>query len=302
MAWNGRFSGKFPAYVSVADRSTRALAAAAQLTKGIREKGTRHLEPVTPIVGRKIARSFWGGAWCKNLETYSDYATRLPRGRSYVRHGCVADLQIASGRVTALVSGTSLYEITIGIKPLPAQRWDAIAAASAGQIDSLVTLLRGSLPESLLQQVTNRDTGLFPSPGEIELDCSCPDWADMCKHVAAALYGVGARLDERPELLFTLRGVNHLELVSSAMVAGMDNAAVAVGTRVLGDADLSALFGIEMAPPVAAKRNRTKRATAPRAAQLPTTSAAAEEPVKKRTRTKATATSKRPLKTVARKS
>lgn len=284
MAPDGRFFGKFPAYVSVTDRRARALAATAHLTKNSPGKPARKLAPVAPIKSRKIAASFWGQAWCKNLESYSDFATRLPRGRSYVRHGCVADLQIAEGRVTALVSGTSLYEITIGIKPLAAPRWNSLAATSAGQIDSLVSLLKGDLPESLLKQVTDRDTGLFPSPVEIQLACSCPDWATMCKHVAAALYGVGARLDETPELLFTLRGVNHLDLVSNAMAVGVDHLAPADEKRLLGVADLSSIFGIDMAPPVAAKRRTPKRPVdAP--------------PVKKGTQRKAVAASKRSSKT-----
>ncbi|MEO5769848.1 MAG: SWIM zinc finger family protein [Polyangia bacterium] len=264
MAWTNDFYGGFAPYVPVAARRARALAAAARLAKGSKGKSSRQLAPVAPIKGGKIARSFWGRAWCENLESYSDYENRLPRGRSYVRHGCVADLQIAAGRVTALVSGSSLYEITIAIKPLPPHRWDAIAAASAGQIDSLVTLLQGSLPESLLEQVTNRDTGLFPAPREIDLDCSCPDWADMCKHVAAALYGVGARLDDQPDLLFTLRGVNQLDLVSNAMAAGADTVAAPAGTRLLGDSDLSAVFGVEIAAPTKRTAVASARTSKPR--------------------------------------
>jgi uncharacterized Zn finger protein len=242
------YYGGFPPYVPVAARRARALAAAARLVKGSGKKGRpeRQLFPVAPIQGNKIARSFWGQAWCTNLESYSDYANRLPRGRSYVRHGCVADLQVDRGRVTALVSGTDLYKIEISIKPLPVARWAAVTTKCAGQIDSLVALLRGNLPDPIMEVVTSRDHGLFPSPREIDLDCSCPDWADMCKHVAAALYGVGARLDEKPELLFVLRGVDHLDLLEGAAAAATGAAALPTGAKVLDPSDLSSLFGIEI--------------------------------------------------------
>lgn len=240
--------GGFPPYVPVAARRARALAAAGRLVKSTGKKGTpeRQLFPVAPIQGNKIARSFWGQAWCANLESYSDYANRLPRGRSYVRHGCVADLKIDRGRVTALVSGTDLYEIAISINPLPVARWASVTMKCAGQIDSLLALLRGNLPDTIMEVVTSRDHGLFPSPREIELDCSCPDWADMCKHVAAALYGVGARLDEKPELLFALRGVDHLDLLEGAAAAATGAAALPTGAKVLDPSDLSSLFGIEI--------------------------------------------------------
>jgi hypothetical protein len=167
----------------------------------------RTLSPVE-VRGRKIATTFWGDAWCSNLEAYSDFANRLPRGRTYVRNGSVIDLQIERGRVRALVSGTSLYEVAIGMQPLPRPRWTRIKTQCAGQITSLVELLRGSLSDSVMEIVTRKGEGLFPSPREISLSCSCPDWATMCKHVAATLYGVGARLDRAPELLFTLRCVD----------------------------------------------------------------------------------------------
>ena len=279
--YGGRYGndgyGGFPPYVPVAARRARALAAAARFAKS-QSKQARTLSPVAPIQGNKIARSFWGQAWCENLESYSDYAHRLPRGRSYVRHGCVADLQIGRGRVTALVSGSDLYRITIGIKSLPDARWEAVTGKCAGQIDSLVALLRGNLPDEIMEVVTDRDSGLFPAPREIDLDCSCPDWADMCKHVAAALYGVGARLDQKPELLFELRGVDHLDLLGGAASAATRGVAVPAGAKVLDRSDLSSVFGIEIdtaprrapasapaqaAPTGAARARQRGNATAP---------------------------------------
>ena len=175
-------------YVPVAQRRARAAREMAKLAK----KNGQTASPVL-LDGRKIASTFWGKAWCDNLEAYSDYANRLPRGRTYVRNGSVVDLQISRGKVTARVSGSSLYRIEIKIKPLAASLWKSIQTECAGKIDSLMELLQGKLSSSVMQIVTRPEHGLFPTPKEIELDCSCPDWADLCKHVAASLYGVGAR-------------------------------------------------------------------------------------------------------------
>lgn len=253
MAWPGKYSA-FPDYVSVAQRRARALRAVANMAKiakgagkGRGGKKGRPPAPVGPLQGKKIANTFWGKAWCENLESYSDYATRLPRGRSYVRHGAVVDLSIAAGKITALVSGSSLYEVTITIQPLAAKDWKGIAAECTGRIDSLIDLLEGNLSPQVMQVVTRRDRGLFPVPGHISLDCSCPDWAAMCKHVAAVLYGVGARLDAQPDMLFTLRGVDHLDLIGKAADEGAILGERAPDKRkVLVDTDLSSLFGIEI--------------------------------------------------------
>jgi len=197
-------------YVPVAARRTNAGRMVAELRKEGHDP-----QPVT-ILSRTIAPTFWGLSWCRNLEAYSDYENRLPRGRTYVRNGSVIDLHIAAGKVMALVCGSDVYTIEIEIRPLAAEKWKRIRSLCAGRIDSVVELLRGSISDGVMEVVTRKGEGLFPSPGEIALDCSCPDWAEMCKHVAAALYGVGARLDERPELLFDLRGVDPAELISEA--------------------------------------------------------------------------------------
>src|SRR5712692_5960572 len=197
-------------YVPVAERRRQA----ERKLKKLKKKG-QSVAPVA-IEGRVIARSFWGQSWCSNLERYSDYASRLPRGRSYVRNGSVVDLQIAKGEVLAFVSGSELYNIKITIAPVTARRWKSIRRDCSGTIDSLVELLQGRLAKGVMDRVCREGDGLFPTPDEIELSCSCPDWADMCKHVAAALYGVGARLDEQPQLLFVLRGVDENELLAGA--------------------------------------------------------------------------------------
>lgn len=228
-------------YVPVAERRAKAERKLASL----RRKG-QAVSPVR-IEGRTIARSFWGKAWCTNLERYSDFASRLPRGRTYVRNGSVVDLQIAKGAVRAMVSGSELYTVAVDIAPATAKRWKAICRDCAGSIDSLVELLQGRLSERVMDRVCREGDGLFPSPGEIDLNCSCPDWADMCKHVAAVLYGIGARLDASPELLFKLRGVDETELLASADRHVFLSTPSPVGAKVLDADDATALFGLEMA-------------------------------------------------------
>ena len=203
----------YPAYVPSATRKAKA----ERMLEKLRRKGER-LEPVR-IEGYAIARTFWGKAWCNHLESYSDFANRLPRGRSYVRNGSVCDLKIEPGRVLARVVGKDIYEVEITIKKLMAQRWAAIRRKCAGGIASLIELLQGRLSAAVMKIITDRENGLFPGPAEIDMICSCPDWATMCKHVAATLYGVGARLDNRPELLFLLRGVDHQDLISERVIA-----------------------------------------------------------------------------------
>src|ERR1700676_1452566 len=228
-------------YVPVAQKRRQAERQLAKL-----KKPGQSVAPVR-IEGRTIAKSFWGRSWCTNLERYRDFESRIPRGRTYVRNGAVLDLQIARGGVTAMVAGSSLYKVKITIAPVTATRWKAICRDCTGAIDSVVELLQGRLASGVMDRVCRQGDGLFPSPEEIKLSCSCPDWADMCKHVAAALYGVGARLDERPQLLFVLRGVDENDLLANA---GQDLAlarAAPGAAKMLDDSDVAALFGLEMA-------------------------------------------------------
>ncbi len=158
-------------HVSVAERRRQAAKKIAKLQK----KG-RTISPVV-IQGRAIAKTFWGKAWCDNLERYSDFANRLPRGRTYVRNGSVIDLQIAPGKVEALVSGSSIYTVAISVTPVTKARWNSICRDCAGAIDSLVELLQGRFSTGVMERICRQGTGLFPSPNEIKLACSCPDWA-----------------------------------------------------------------------------------------------------------------------------
>ena len=235
----------YPRKPSASQQRTRALRAAQRLAKN-KGKNARAPSPVT-IEGRTIARSFWGKAWCGNLEAYRDYEYRLPRGRSYVRSGAVLDLDIGQGQIAALVSGSRPrpYEVQIKIKPLAKAHWSRLKAQCAGQIGSLIELLEGRLSDRVMGIVTDREQGLFPKPAEIEMSCSCPDWAKMCKHVAAVLYGVGARLDTQPELLFTLRTVEHGELIGAAVDLGA--AARKTQRKRIAEEDLAGVFGIELA-------------------------------------------------------
>src|SRR5215831_1381562 len=230
-------------YVPAATRRRQA----EQELKRRKKKG----QSTSPVVidGRTIAKSFWGKSWCANLERYSDYENRLPRGRTYIRNGSVIDLQIKKGEVLASVSGSSLYDIKIAIAPVKAGRWKSICRDCAGTIDSLVELLQGRFAKGVMDRVCREGDGLFPSPTEIALSCSCPDWADMCKHVAAALYGVGARLDQKPQLLFVLRGVDENELIAGAGQNLTLTKAAPSAAKMLDDSDVAALFGLEMAEP-----------------------------------------------------
>jgi len=242
-------------YVSVVQRRRQALSEMAKL----RKKG----HPVSPVIveGRAIVTTFWGKAWCENLERYSDFANRLPRGRTYVRNGSVIDLQIAPGEIKALVSGSEIYKVAVKVTPVAKARWRSICKDCAGAIDSLIELLQGRFSKGVMERVCRQKTGLFPSPHEIKLSCSCPDWAEMCKHVAAVLYGIGARLDQQPDLLFRLHAVDEKELIAGAGKALPLAKKAGAATKVLGGEDLSALFGLDIAPGATAaepKRAKTR--------------------------------------------
>jgi uncharacterized Zn finger protein len=251
MSW-GRRRGRsddwgWPRYVPVAERRAKVQKQAEKL----RKKG----ETLAPVVvaGRTIAATFWGKAWCQNLERYGDYENRIPRGRAYVRNGSVVDLKIGTARVDALVSGSHLYSVEIEIRPLKPEVWKGVKGACMGRIGSLLELLQGKLSREVMEIVTRPRTGLFPEPAEISFHCWCPNWASMCKHVAAVLYGVGARLDWEPELLFSLRGVDHRELIADPGAADLA-ASPATREKIIAEEDLAGIFGIEIDEVPAARR------------------------------------------------
>lgn len=248
-----RYYGGWAPYVSVAERRRKA----AREVEKLRKKGHR----VAPVVieGRKIATTFWGKAWCDNLESYHDFESRLPRGRTYVRNGSVVDLQISPLKVRAMVSGSSTYQVSVGIAAVPKARWQTICGDCAGGIDSLVELLQGRFSKGVMERLCRQDKGLFPTPSEIEFSCSCPDFASMCKHVAAALYGVGSRLDEKPELLFHLRAVDENDLVAHIGTAQPLGKQGPDAGKMLESDDMSALFGLDMAAPQPTKVDKKSR-------------------------------------------
>ena len=228
----GRYSnGGWAPYVPVAERRRQA----ARKTKELSKRG--HICQPIIIEGRTIGRSLWARAWCDNLEAYSDYDNRLPRGRTYVRNGSVVDLSIEQGKVSALVSGSEMYTVAVTVQALEPASWRVIVQECAGQIGSLVELLQGRLSHAVMAVVTRPGSGLFPTPQQIAFRCSCPDGASMCKHVAAVLYGVGARLDQQPELLFVLRHMDPQELIRQAGSVPMASAGLAQEQRLEG-ADL----------------------------------------------------------------
>ena len=235
----------YPRYVSVAEKRAKA----ARKLKQLRKKNPA----VQPIVleGRAIAKTWWGKSWNLNLERYADYSNRIGRGRSYVRHGAVLDLQISAGQVKSMVQGsrTKPYSVTIKIKGISKAIWKDMKAACAGKLDSLPELLRGKFPKALGDIFTTKGRGLFPSPQEIDFDCSCPDWAYMCKHVAATLYGIGTRLDDDGGLFFKLRKAKIDDLIQQTLKDRsykLLEKAEKLGPGKIAESDLSDMFGIDM--------------------------------------------------------
>lgn len=280
MSWYGRRGGYredysyggFAPYVPVAKRRANAAKHALKVAK----KEGRELAPVK-ISGRAIVATYWGKAWCENLEAYSDYANRLPRGRTYARNGSIVDLQIKKGKVEAIVSGSQIYTISISIDTVAQAPWNRLKAECSQAIASLIDLLQGRFDAGVMQRLAHPTEGLFPRPKEIKMKCSCPDSAGLCKHLAAVLYGVGNRLDTSPELLFTLRNVDHLELVSQAMAEGnLERTLNAGEDNSLADSDLGEMFGIELdASPIQKKARRTKGLPA---TESPATAVAVKKP------------------------
>ena len=250
----------YPEYVPVAQKRAKA----ARKLSALRKKNP-NIRPVV-IEGRSIVRTWWGKSWNQNLERYADYSNRIGRGRSYVRHGAVLDLQIEPGKIHARVQGSRArpYEVVISIKALNKSNWERVRNIAEGQLDSLAELLAGGFPKSLQESFFAREEGLFPAPKEISFDCSCPDWASMCKHVAASLYGVGARLDEDPSLFFELRRIKMDDLVTQAVKTSSQallKKAESRSARVIDDEDLTEVFGIKLDDDIDFEDGKSKRSS-----------------------------------------
>ena len=213
-----------------------------------RRKG-QTMEPAIPQTrSGPICQSWWGQAWCRNLEGYADYSTRLERGRRYIRSGTVLDLKIHKGRIEARVQGSRRvpYKVEIRISPLSEEKCQLILEKCGRRIRTMEDLIYGRFPEELKDLFTQQD-GLFPRPTEISFMCSCPDWALMCKHVAAVMYGVGLRLDENPFYFFELRGIDVDRFIDVALdnkVERMLENASAVTSRIMDTGEMGDLFGI----------------------------------------------------------
>jgi len=247
----------YPPYITVAEKKAKAARKLKQL-----KKKNPDIKPIL-LEGRSIAKTWWGKSWNLNLERYADYSNRIGRGRSYVRHGAVLDLQIDSGKVESMVQGTRSkpYSVGIKIKAINKKIWQGIKADCKGKLDSLQELLAGKFPKTLGEIFTAQGKGLFPSPKEIEFSCSCPDWAYMCKHVAATLYGIGARLDEDPALFFKLRKVEMKGLITQAVedeTRKLLKKAKKKTGRIIAESDLADVFGIEMEDHVVFDKKKAK--------------------------------------------
>ncbi len=289
MSWHQQWAP----YVPVAAKIARGHAAAKKLAA--QEK--RQPCPVR-LAGLKFAKTFWGLKWCENLERYRDFANRLPRGATYVRNGSVADLVIEPGQIRAIVGGSQAYTIKIKIATLKPGAWKEILRDCSRGINSLFDLLQGKFSDGVMQRLTQADGGLFPRSDEITMSCSCPDYAGVCKHIAATFYGVAARLDSKPELLFKLRHVDHLELISHATsAANLHDALSSTAAATLSHGELGEIFGIDLeasaepAPPTTKKRSgkRAKPVAAAPAAKVrrrdSLNPAASKSTAKKTTRT-----------------
>ncbi len=264
MRWGDDFG--YRDYVPVGQK----LANANQYAREVASKSGREPSPVKSA-GRTITKTFWGTAWCDNLKAYSDYSNRLPRGATYLRNGSVVDLVITPGAVEAIVAGSDPYEIEIQIEKLPKAEWTRLKEDCSASIDSLLDLLAGKFSKGVMARLTQKTGGLFPSPKQISMSCSCPDYSSCCKHLAAVMYGIGCRLDTQPELLFVLRVVDHTELISEAVAEGnLDRELTDGSDNSLAGVDLGALFGIELEQPsapvtTAAAAKRPRKATVKKA-------------------------------------
>lgn len=200
------------------------------------------------ITGKKLANNWWGKAWDTNLESYADYENRIARGRSYVRHGAVLDMKISKGLVQASVQGSRPrpYKVSIEISPLSEVRKKEILDRCSEKIENLESLVAGKIPKDIEDVFVGRN-GLFPSPSEIYFNCSCPDSAYMCKHVAAVLYGIGARFDEEPLLFFELRDFEVSGLIKRSVEQKLQNMlknADVKSPRIIDDDSAKDLFGV----------------------------------------------------------
>ncbi len=172
-----------------------------------------------------FGQSWWAKRWISVLESFR-IGARLQRGRSYARRGQVASIDISKGLVTARVQGSrkTPYSITINIKTLSRPEWEKIAAALSGQVFFIAKLLAGEMPENIEDVFKELELTLFPDKlKDIETNCSCPDWSNPCKHIAAVYYLLGEEFDRDPFLIFKLRGMDRDELLGIMDVSSVSD-------------------------------------------------------------------------------
>lgn len=165
----------------------------------------------------KFAKNWWAERWIKALEQITD-AGRLRRGRTYARKGQVLSIQEKKGAIEARVQGSrsTPYKVQIRLKPLSEKAWDDVIAALAERAIFTAQLLAGEMPQEIEEAFATAGVSLFPDrSSDLETSCSCPDWANPCKHVAATHYILGEQFDADPFLLFRLRGRNQEEIFAA---------------------------------------------------------------------------------------
>jgi uncharacterized Zn finger protein len=174
-----------------------------------------------------FGESWWAKRWIAVLESFN-IGERLGRGRSYARRGQVLSIAIEKGRVEAQVQGSrpKPYSVAILLKTLSAGDWQALAKILSQQAIFAAKLLAGEMPQDIEQVCKAAGLSLFPAKlKDLETDCSCPDWSNPCKHIAAVYYLLGEEFDRDPFLLVKLRGMNREELVKLLGGAGAKSTA-----------------------------------------------------------------------------
>ena len=231
----------FAEYVPVAEKKANALNA----IKKLKEKDP-NISPV--IIEGTLGKTWWSKSWNKNLESYADYSNRISRGKSYVRQHCVVDLKISKGEIFSKVQGSRIkpYDIEIKIETLTKEAMNHVLMSCQKSIESIEQLVEGKFPKGLETLICDKNEGLFPSPKAIQFSCTCPDYAVMCKHVAATLYGIGVRLEEDPLLFFELRDIDINGLIKKSIEEKLENMLKHAGDksdRTIEDDNIEDLFG-----------------------------------------------------------
>jgi uncharacterized Zn finger protein len=165
----------------------------------------------------KFVKNWWADRWIKALTRLMDSA-RLGRGRNYARRGQVLEINVSPGHISAQVQGSRRrpYKVSIQLRPLSDRQWDKVFNALAEQAIFAAQLLNGEMPPDIEKVFDLTKVPLFPaSRGDLQTDCSCPDWANPCKHIAAVYYLMGERFDDDPFLLFELRGRSKDEVTAA---------------------------------------------------------------------------------------